>query len=697
MGSDQRQVSPGDFNRRSPSGGRVFTSDIVENCRRNFESFGLIFDRSGTLAVTRTVTMWPDNETSTDLIGFQVHADLLRDVIVNPAMLPITIGVFGDWGGGKTSIMKMLERALDPDTWPAGSPERSLCDGIAVVYVNTWQFEGYDDAKSAILSSVLMQLKEHKRFGKKVQAGALNLLKAVNWGRFIRLSLKHVAVPAAAAFMTGGAAAIPAGVAASIGLTSLLSQGGVAATDKEGLKEAEVAELWKGIPEEHGLDVKTFRDQFSKLLDSGTIKTLVVLIDDLDRCTPERIVENLEAVKLFLSVERSAFVIGADRRIVEHAIRSRYALRATDDTDRQTADRLVRDYLEKVVQVPYTLPRLSASEIETYMALLFCQHHLDTGDAALCIAASEKARTANRYGTFGYGGIKAALEREPKDELVAALTLSKAAAPLIADGLKGNPRQVKRFLNALLLRRQLARVAGLTDAVRTDVLVKLMVLEYVEPDRFTELFNDLGQSDGRVPMLGRFEGGASPGEKTSSEDRVSPAWTTPWVKRWIAMPPLLADIDLRDYFWVARDRLESTFAGVTMVPPIVRTVLEGLVSGLAPKRNAAVQTAKNLKSEELAALYRLIEQRISSKPDESGSWEALRVLADALVDGAAESLASALISQPPNSIPPQFGLSVVNLHNDRPNLRSILRPAIDRLGATATKVGKAIKGATLKA
>jgi KAP family P-loop domain len=62
--------------------------------------------------------MWPDNETANDLIGFQVHADLIRAVVTNPKMLPLTIGIFGDWGGGKTSIMKMLERDLDPDAGP---------------------------------------------------------------------------------------------------------------------------------------------------------------------------------------------------------------------------------------------------------------------------------------------------------------------------------------------------------------------------------------------------------------------------------------------------------------------------------------------------------------------------------------------------------------------------------------------------
>src|SRR5687768_17386734 len=104
--------------------------------------------------------MWPDNETTTDLIGYQVHADLIRAVVTNPKMLPTTIGIFGDWGGGKTSIMRMLERQLDPEFWPKGSRERKEYESVAVVYANTWLFEGYDDAKAAILASVLVELVE---------------------------------------------------------------------------------------------------------------------------------------------------------------------------------------------------------------------------------------------------------------------------------------------------------------------------------------------------------------------------------------------------------------------------------------------------------------------------------------------------------------------------------------------------------
>jgi hypothetical protein len=74
--------------------------------------------------------MWRDTETADDLLGFQVHADLLRAVVTNPKMLPVTIGVFGDWGGGKTSIMKMLERDLQPESVPTESRPPDMEVGV---------------------------------------------------------------------------------------------------------------------------------------------------------------------------------------------------------------------------------------------------------------------------------------------------------------------------------------------------------------------------------------------------------------------------------------------------------------------------------------------------------------------------------------------------------------------------------------
>ena len=141
--------------------------------------------------------MWPDTETAEDLLGFHVHVDLIRAVVTNPNMLPTTIGVFGDWGGGKTSIMKMLQRDLDAEEWPDESAEKKDFAKIAVIYVNTWLFEGYDDAKSALLSAILLAIAEHKRLDSKIKDKAKELLRSVDWMRFGKIALKHVALPAA--------------------------------------------------------------------------------------------------------------------------------------------------------------------------------------------------------------------------------------------------------------------------------------------------------------------------------------------------------------------------------------------------------------------------------------------------------------------------------------------------------------------
>ena len=107
--------------------------------------------------------------------------------------------------------------------------------------------------------------------------------------------------------------------------------------------------------------VREFRDDFKEMIDKSEIKKLVVIIDDLDRCTPDRLIENLEAIKLFLNVEKTAFVIGADPRIVRHAIEHRYktdSIENADDPDSRNK-RIVSDYLEKLIQIPYYLPQVN--------------------------------------------------------------------------------------------------------------------------------------------------------------------------------------------------------------------------------------------------------------------------------------------------------------------------------------------------
>ncbi len=76
----------------------------------------------------------------------------------------------------------------------------------------------------------------------------------------------------------------------------------------------------KRLPEEIG----AFRDAFKELLDKADVKQLVVLIDDLDRCLPDIAIETLEAVRLFVFTDRTAFIVAADEAMIEYSVRKHF-------------------------------------------------------------------------------------------------------------------------------------------------------------------------------------------------------------------------------------------------------------------------------------------------------------------------------------------------------------------------------------
>ena len=101
--------------------------------------------------------------------------------------------------------MKMLQKELsNEETYP----------DVVCLYFNGWTFEGYEDAKSALLSSILIQLGEHKKFGPKARDLVVKLLKRLKWMELGKLAVKHVGIPVAVAAATGGIAAVPVAAAA---------------------------------------------------------------------------------------------------------------------------------------------------------------------------------------------------------------------------------------------------------------------------------------------------------------------------------------------------------------------------------------------------------------------------------------------------------------------------------------------------
>lgn len=85
--------------------------------------------------------MWSDNEAELDLLGFQHLKNAVCAIIRDDTLLPATIGVFGDWGSGKSSLLQLVRPEL-------GSDRDTL-----VLSFNGWLFEGYEDAKSALMGN----------------------------------------------------------------------------------------------------------------------------------------------------------------------------------------------------------------------------------------------------------------------------------------------------------------------------------------------------------------------------------------------------------------------------------------------------------------------------------------------------------------------------------------------------------------
>lgn len=632
--------------------------------------------------------MWADNETTRDLLGFRVHADLIRSLVTNPQMLPITVGIFGDWGSGKTSVMHMLRDDLDPEKYPTGSELRKQYEHVACLYFNGWLFEGYDDAKSAILSSVLLQLKDHKRFGPRIKDQIEGLLESVNWMRLARFGFKEVAIPAALAYFSGGLTLIPA-------LIDTVKKA-AAANSTTGNDKSVIDELVKpnGKTSDPGT-VRTFRERFSEMLRESDIHSLVILIDDLDRCSPQRIIDNLEAVKLFLSVERTAFVIGADRRIVRHAIATVYhsaeIQKEADEADPRTD--IVDDYLEKLIQVPYRLPRLSPVEVETYMSLLFCEQHLDTELIQKVQAACETHWLQDRYRVFGYGAFQQVLGASLKDGLSQNLHFCTLSAPLITEVLKGNPRQVKRFLNAYMLRRQLADVAKLTH-VQDDVLVKLMVLEYADEQLFRQLYDWQASQEGMPKQLQELELVFETEEGkafTEIEQSLKSKWDKPAIRRWMIMDPQLRDVDLRDYFWIARDRLQSTLSKVSFVPPFVRRLFEDIISNNLTRQETAVISLKGMNAEDTTMVLDLLSRQITRHPEQKNGFDALRALVESNIPGSLQLLIDVLEKCEISRIEPAVGIDLYTLMSGRADLYDHVKPIFEKISNTKTLIGGALK------
>lgn len=613
--------------------------------------------------------MWADNETSVDLLGFDYLVDSLELVLTEPRLLPLTVGVLGDWGSGKSSLLRMVGERLRLSAEGALSP-------YIVVPFSPWRYEAYEDVKTALMDSVLTALSERISPGDEIRKDLLHRLR--------KKVARMMAGPAAAArtlaptvgsFVAAHQQMSPemgaaAGSAIVAGIDAVVSR-----SDSASMDEPTIPLVFESVSD--------FREEFERLVAGlDGVRAVIVLIDDLDRCLDGTVVDVLEAIRLFLQVSSTAFVIAANREIVQAAIERRYP------TLREGGTSIGRDYLEKVIQIEITVPPLAQAEAETYLNLLFADLHLTSDEMDKIRKATVGLRRENQFVVAMNYGIAKDLLENVSDELQSDFTIANHIAPALSRGLRGNPRQLKRFLNTMLLRIATAKRRGVN--LDHAILAKLMILE-LSPKDFQQLFLWQLDQHGVPEELVVAESGAATDKLGEDESPELKTWfASQAVKNWLKLEPSLTGTSLSEYFFFSRDHLSPAAPGARLSGKM-QVLLGRLQLTTSAQRRTAVDEAAALETAAYAPLYEALLERAVRRPEGDAMRSAMEITEK--VPGSWPALVAALKTIPPQDIPISLPARLATFAGNSAELKLLLEiweaSGIARLVSAVAAVKKA--------
>lgn len=467
--------------------------------------------------------MWLDNASNIDILFYSPYASTIASTITKRENTPLTVGLFGKWGAGKSTLINLIKQELET--------EKERC---IVIDINAWLFEGYTDAKTSLMEIITTELQKEASIKEQISEKCKNLWRRINKIKLGK-SLLSLGGNLLATYMAPNTLSAEGAVSAMQGVAS--------AFNGDELKDAAT------------VSISEFRTEFAELINSLNGKTVVFVIDDLDRCSPERIIDTLEAIKLFLAVQGTTFLIAADDIVIESAIKSKYpGLMQTDN-------KYSREYIEKIIQLPITIPQLSEKDVMNYLMLLVAQQYLkeDHFNQLLANIKEQKIHTRDTCITCEEMiGLIGKLSEQPfrslntnQSAVASDLKTIDGIRQIIAHSLNGNPRQAKRFLNAFMMKRELAELYYPKE-INVAVLAKIMALHQISHAAFEQLYQWNCEFDGKIPHLQEALDLAST-EKTGYSE-----WRTDVVQKWKYCPP--TDIEtypLDRYFYLTRENLQS--------------------------------------------------------------------------------------------------------------------------------------------
>lgn len=524
---------------------------------------------STTSTQPHTFPLWSDEPAEKDLLAFRAVAETVADAIFDDDLDPIAIGLSGAWGSGKTSVLELVVGEIE-------ARSKGFEGKVLVVPTQPWRYDPAVGPKESLIAEVLRALNGEFNVSDPVGKAGLEafqkLVRKVNWTKAVKMATR---------------------TAITLQLPKFDDVLDLVNDDPESL-EGE-----KGMAE--------FHEQFQALLADPAlqhISRVVVLVDDLDRCLPDTVVETLEAIRLFLSAKGMSFVIAADEDRVADAIQQKLKT-PVDPNDDETPAKL---YLHKIVQTTIPVPALSRFDTEAYLFLLLGKSSLDDEYYGKLVDQCDELRISG-------GGLNA-IEVPDGSPLADHLVTAARLTPILYEKFHGNPRRIKRFLNDLNVRQSIAQRRGFD--LQPDAVAKLMVLERILTQDFEQVLDWLATNQLRdklealdliangpgapvaaaedAPVEAAIEKPATKTRpKIAAVEEAAPAPSpddgfSDTLRRWAKLPPVLDATAISGYLYLA-----ASFAKIEVIdsglPERLRDLASALTSSLKVDRSGITDEA----------------------------------------------------------------------------------------------------------
>ena len=280
-----------------------------------------------------SITDSPISKLEEDYLRIEKYAISLSKFI-QQSDTPITIGLQGEWGTGKTSLMSLLLEQFNDE---ANQNE------IASSWVNTWEYSMFKGAKEttpSVLKGMLDKLKD------SCKERGVWTLKDDAKSTFNK----------AGKFLSGIANQVVA------------NQTGINVKDAVDSNSesyvAEIAEVKKMIS---GLIQELINDE------KNPVKKVVFFVDDLDRILPSDAVEVLESLKNIFDIPNCVFILAIDYDVVVKGLESKFGPKTKEN------EREFRSFFDKIIQVPFTMP-VGAYDISSFLKNKLAELNVEIND-----------------------------------------------------------------------------------------------------------------------------------------------------------------------------------------------------------------------------------------------------------------------------------------------------------------------------